>query len=99
MNYHLPWCFYDGMEGYLQGDVSVGEKVRALNGMTDSISSGKWGVMLNKRLLVSRWHAKRFGVSNVGKVVVKKTPDKIYVQLVDSSIAFIYEFDFRGVSW
>ena len=52
VNYYLPRCFYDGMVGYLQGGVSVGENVRALRGMTYPISSAKFCIMLKTRLLV-----------------------------------------------
>ena len=62
-------------------------------------SSAKFGVMLKTRLLVSRWYAKRFGVNNAGKVLVKITPDNIQVRLVESSNTFIYQVDLRGVSW
>ena len=52
VKYQLRRCFYDGMEGYLQGGVSVGENVRALSGMTYPISSSKLCVMFKTRLLV-----------------------------------------------
>ena len=57
----------------------MGENVGALSGIAYPISSAKFCVMRKTRLFVSRWHAKRFGVNNIGKVVVKKTPDNIHV--------------------
>ena len=65
------------------------EIVRALSDMAYPISSAKFCVMLETGLLVSRWHAKRFGVNNIGKVLVKQTPDNIHVHLAEAPIYFI----------
>ena len=83
----------------MEGSLNVKENVRVLSGITYPISSAKFCVMLKIRLLVSRWHAKRFRENNVGKVLVQKTPENIHVRLVQSSEDFICEFDLRGVSW